>query len=101
MFLVYGVESSRVRGEHAHHRCEQFLVAAHGGVSIVLDDGRDRVEVRLADQTVGLYLPPMVWGIQYKFDPDTVLMVMASHSYDAADYIRDYETFRRLVDTAR
>jgi dTDP-4-dehydrorhamnose 3,5-epimerase-like enzyme len=98
VFLVYGVPSHHVRGEHAHHQCAQFLVAAHGGVSVVVDDGHRRREVRLSDQTMGLYLPPMVWGIQYKFDADSVLMVAASHTYEAADYIRNYAEFRTLVD---
>lgn len=97
VFLVYGVPSHHVRGEHAHRRCAQFLVAVHGGVSVVVDDGTHRREVRLSDPTLGLYLPPMVWGIQYKFDPDSALMVAASHTYDAEDYIRDYTEFRRLV----
>ena len=99
VFLVYDVASSRVRGEHAHHQCEQFLIAAHGALSVVLDNGFDRAEVRLEDQTVGLYLPPMIWGVQYKFEADTVLIVMASHPYDASDYIRNYETFRQLVNS--
>lgn len=97
VFLVYGVASHHVRGEHAHHLCAQFLVAAHGGVSVVVDDGKRRREVRLSDPTVGLYLAPMVWGIQYKFDADSVLLVAASHPYEPADYIRDYAEFRRLV----
>lgn len=97
VFLVYGVPSNHVRGEHAHHRCEQFLVAAHGAVSVVVDDGENRREVRLEDATIGLYLAPMVWGIQYKFDPQSVLTVAASHAYEGADYIRDYAEFRRLV----
>jgi acetyltransferase-like isoleucine patch superfamily enzyme len=97
VFLVYGVPSHHVRGEHAHRQCEQFLVAAHGTLSVVVDDGARRREIRLEDQTVGLYLPPMVWGIQYKFDSDSVLMVIASHPYDGADYIRDYGEFRMLV----
>ncbi len=98
VFLVHGVPSNHVRGEHAHRVCEQFLVAAHGGLSVVVDDGARRREVRLTDPTVGLYLAPMVWGIQYKFDPDTVLMVAASHPYDSDDYIRDYAAFRTLVE---
>lgn len=97
IFLVYGVASHHVRGEHAHHRCEQFLVAAHGGVSVVLDDGMHRREVRLTDQTMGLYLPPMVWGVQYKFDRESVLMVAASHLYESNDYIRDYGDFLKLA----
>jgi acetyltransferase-like isoleucine patch superfamily enzyme len=92
-FLVYGVPSDKVRGEHAHRECHQFLIAAHGRLSVVVDDGSDRKEVVLNAPSIGLYLPPMVWGIQYKFEPTTALLVMASHPYDAHDYIRDYSQF--------
>jgi acetyltransferase-like isoleucine patch superfamily enzyme/dTDP-4-dehydrorhamnose 3,5-epimerase-like enzyme len=97
LFWVFNVPSRDVRGEHAHRECEQFLIAAHGALSVVLDDGRTREEVRLDSPTLGLYLAPMVWGIQYKFDPDAVLMVAASQPYNAADYIRDYAEFCRLA----
>ena len=30
----------------------------------------------------------MVWAVQYKYTPDAVLLVLASHAYDADDYIR-------------
>ena len=99
VFLVHSVRSGLVRGAHAHRQCKQFLLAAHAGVSVVVDDGRSRVEVRLSDPTMGLYLPPMIWGIQYKFDPDTVLMVLASRPYEAEDYIRDYNAFLSLVES--
>jgi hypothetical protein len=39
----------------------------------------------------------MVWGIQYKYSPDAVLLVLASDVYDADDYIRDYDEFLALV----
>lgn len=96
-FLVYDVPDRRVRGEHAHKVCAQFLVAAKGRLNVVLDDGRVRREVVLDGPTTGLYLSPMVWGIQYKFDPDTVLLVFASHPYDAADYVRSYDEFLSLA----
>jgi UDP-2-acetamido-3-amino-2,3-dideoxy-glucuronate N-acetyltransferase len=97
VFLVYDVKSNHVRGEHAHRTCDQFLIAAHGGVSVVMDDTLKRVEVRLTDPSIGLYLPKMIWGTQYKFDPESVLMVLASRPYEADDYIRDYDQFRQLV----
>jgi UDP-2-acetamido-3-amino-2,3-dideoxy-glucuronate N-acetyltransferase len=37
----------------------------------------------------------MVWGIQYKYSPDAVLLVFASHPYNSDDYIRDYDEFLR------
>jgi len=96
-FLVYGVPSRRVRGEHAHRLCKQFLIAAHGQLAVVVDNGRDREEVLLDDPTIGLLIPPLVWGIQYKFDPATVLLVFASLAYELQDYIRDYDAFVALV----
>ncbi|WP_299941938.1 WxcM-like domain-containing protein [uncultured Nitratireductor sp.] len=96
-FLVFGVPSSKVRGEHAHHRCHQFLVAVHGELSVVVDDGENAREVRLDSPEIGLHIPPMVWGIQYKFSANAVLMVMASDPYDADDYIRSYSHFRDLT----
>lgn len=96
-FLVYAVPNHRVRGEHAHRTCHQFLVAAQGRLNVVVDDGQRRKQVELDGPTLGLYLPPLVWGIQYKFEPDTVLLVMASEPYEAGDYIRNYDEFLSIT----
>lgn len=45
-------------------------------------------------------MPPMTWGGQFDYSPDAVLLVFASHYYDADDYIRDYAEFRRLAGVA-
>jgi carbonic anhydrase/acetyltransferase-like protein (isoleucine patch superfamily) len=96
-FVVFGVPSREVRGEHAHHTCHQFLICLRGSCSVVADDGRQRVEVQLDAPQRGLYLPPMTWGIQYRYSTDAMLMVFASHHYDAADYIREYDEFMALA----
>jgi UDP-2-acetamido-3-amino-2,3-dideoxy-glucuronate N-acetyltransferase len=92
-FVVFDVPSREVRGEHAHRRLEQFLICLAGSVACVVDDGSRRQEFLLDSPDLGLYLPPMVWGIQYKYSPDARLLVAASLPYDADDYIRDYELF--------
>jgi len=92
-FTVFDVPSKEVRGAHAHRECEQFLVCLKGSAAVVCDDGERRQEFALTSPELGLYLPPMVWGIQYKYSADAVLLVFASHPYDAADYIRDYDLF--------
>ena len=96
-FLVYGVPTVETRGEHAHRQCHQFLVAANGTVHVVADDGAERQEFVLDRPDMGLYLPPMTWGIQYRYSADAVLLVLASDPYDASDYIRDYAEFTALV----
>ncbi len=99
-FLVFGVPSREVRGEHAHRLCHQFLICLRGSCAVVADDGANRIEVVLDSPDRGLYLPPMVWGIQYKYTADAMLLVFASHHYDAGDYIRDYADFQQAVGAA-
>lgn len=96
-FMVHGVPSREVRGEHAHRLCHQFLVCPAGSCAVVVDDGRQRAEVVLDDPGIGLHMAPMVWGIQYKYSADALLLVLASEHYDPDDYIRDYEAFLAAV----
>jgi len=97
VFLVRDVPSRHARGEHAHRELHQFLVCLAGDCALVVDDGRKRREIHLDSPTVGVHLPPRVWGVQYKFSPDAILLVLASAPYDADDYVRDYDEFLRLV----
>lgn len=99
-FMVFDVPSMETRGEHAHRECHQFLICVHGSCAVVADDGTHRQEFLLDSPDVGVHLPPMVWGIQYKYSADAVLMVYASHYYDGADYIRNYAEFLQLVGAA-
>ncbi|KAB0490643.1 WxcM-like domain-containing protein [Pseudomonas vancouverensis] len=97
-FLVFNVPSQKTRGEHAHHNCHQFLICVKGSCAVVVDDGKNRAEVMLDAPNKGIYLPPKIWGIQYKYSEDAVLLVFTSDYYDAADYIRDYSDFVKITD---
>jgi len=92
-FMVYDVPSREIRGEHAHRVCHQFLICVSGQVTVAVDDGHQRAEVLLDDPTLGVYLPPMVWGSQFRYDSHATLLVLASHPYDPGDYIREYDSF--------
>ena len=92
-FLVFGVPSEKTRGEHAHRACKQYLTCVRGSCAVVVDDGHARCEVTLDAPDMGIYLPPMIWGIQYKYSADAMLLVFTSEYYDADDYIRHYPDF--------
>lgn len=96
-FLTFDVVSEEVRGEHAHRSLRQFLLCVHGRCHILADDGRRREEFVLDRPTLAVHLPPMVWGVQYRFSPNAVLLVLCSDLYDPDDYIRDYADFLKLV----
>lgn len=95
-FIVYDVPSTETRGEHAHIKCHQFLICVAGKVSVVVDDGARREEVLLDRPNIGLLIPAGVWGIQYKYSANGVLLVFASEYYDASDYIRNYDDFLKF-----
>ena len=99
-FTVFDVPSRETRGEHAHKTLDQFLICVKGQVSVVVDNGKARAETRLESPGMGLLLPARVWGTQYKFSSDAVLIVLASDGYDESDYIRDYGDYLRFLDGA-
>ena len=99
-FLVFDVPSREIRGEHAHRLCHQFLICVRGTCTVLADDGKNRQEFVLDRPNLGIHLPAMIWGTQYQYSSDAVLLVFASDYYDAADYIRDHDEFTALVNPA-
>jgi acetyltransferase-like isoleucine patch superfamily enzyme/dTDP-4-dehydrorhamnose 3,5-epimerase-like enzyme len=97
MFFVHNVPSGDVRGEHAHRTCAQLLLALSGSVSVVVDDGVRREEIRLDNPSVGLFISPKLWSTQYHFTPGTVLAVFCSENYDSQEYIRDHDEFLDFI----
>lgn len=92
-FTVFDVPSVELRGEHAHKLCEQFLICMHGACRVLLDNGEQRCEVTLDRPDMGVFMPAMTWGTQYRYSPDAVLLVFASRPYEADDYLRTYDDF--------
>jgi UDP-2-acetamido-3-amino-2,3-dideoxy-glucuronate N-acetyltransferase len=96
-FLVYNVASKEIRGSHAHKTLDEFLLCVHGSLSLVISDGQHRQEILLDRPNIGVHIPPMIWGTQYKYSHDAVLLALASDVYDADDYIRDYDEFLEAI----
>jgi acetyltransferase-like isoleucine patch superfamily enzyme len=101
VFCVTNVPSHHVRGEHAHKQCHQLLMCVAGSLSVRIDDGTQQQECILDRPEVGLYIPPLVWAAQYRYSANAALVVFASHSYAAADYIRDYEEYLGMIGHQR
>ena len=41
----------------------------------------------------------MIWASEVNFAPGSVCMVLASHDYDEADYIREYNKFISITNS--
>lgn len=96
-FVIYSVPTKEVRGEHAHKKNHQFLICLRGSINVVVDNGVQQEEIVLNDPTIGLHLPALVWGVQYQYSLDAILLVLASETYEADDYIRNYDEYLEYI----
>ena len=97
IYYVYNVPKEIKRGFHAHKRLEQVLICMSGSVKIKVDDGNGKKIIELNDPSKGVYIGLGVWHEMYDFNQSTVLLILASEYYDESDYIRDYETFEKML----
>jgi dTDP-4-dehydrorhamnose 3,5-epimerase-like enzyme len=97
VYYLYDVPGGEVRGGHAHRQLHQLIIAVSGSFEVVLDDGVDRVTRRLLRADEGLMVCPWTWRELQGFTSGAVCLVLASELFSEADYIRDYDAFRREV----
>lgn len=97
IFFVQGVPIGKVRGGHAHHECQQLLLAISGKVKVVVDDGIQKREVLLEKGSRALLIPAGIWATQYGHSEDCLLVVFASHGYEEDDYVRNYDQYLEYV----
>lgn len=99
VFYIYGSDTEVVRGQHANRKTEFVLINVAGKSKVKVKDGKGNEAVfSLNRPHTGIYLPTMVWKDMYDFSEDSVLLVLASEHYDAAEYIREYEEFIKEVN---
>ncbi len=93
VYYLYDIPCGEQRGGHAHRQLEQLLVAVSGSFSVTLNDGREQHTVFLNSPFQALYIGPGIWRTLENFSSGAVCLVLASHEYDEADYIREYDQF--------
>jgi hypothetical protein len=99
IFLVHHVSDLEIRGEHAHKKCWQFLIAAAGSITVDVTDGKIKETYVLDRPDKGLLIPPLTWGTQYNYSSGGSLLVMASEKFDPEDYLHNFEEFQHYRKT--
>ena len=99
LFWLHHIAPGQWRGRHGHRESQLVLIAMHGGCRVHLDDGKVKEEVVLDDPARALYLGTWVWHELTDFAPGAAILVIASTFYEDAEYLRDYDAFRREVAT--
>ena len=94
-YWIYDVPGGEVRGGHAYRENYEFVVALSGSFDVVLHDGTQECRYHLNRSYYGLYVPRMVWRSMENFSTNSLALVLSSTDYSEADYIRDFDLFRK------
>lgn len=71
-------------------------MAASGSFDVILDDGSKKKIVNLNRPNFGLIVVPGIWREIVNFSSGAICLVLASEKYSKADYIHDYEEFKKI-----
>lgn len=97
VFFIYVNDVTEVRGKHANRESELALVCASGSCKVRVTNGYEEEVLELNDSKKGLYIAPLCWKEMYEFSDDAVLLVLSSEHYSQAEYISDFEEYRRIM----
>ncbi len=93
VYWTYFTPNDVERGNHAHKKLEQVIIAVSGIIKFTLEDSSgNKTKFVLDSPDKGLYIPNMYWR-KIKFSHNAVLLCLASEFYDEDDYIRNYANF--------
>lgn len=95
-YWIYDVPAGEERGGHSHYEMLQILVAVGGSFNVNVCDGENWRTFTLNRPYEGLFLPPEVWHTLDNFSSGAVCLSLASTLFEEADYIRDFEEFKRI-----
>ena len=98
VYYIFGTKNGVRRGFHAHKKLKQVLVCVSGSCEILLDDGKEKIEILLDNPNKGLLIDSMIWREMFNFSSNCVLMVLADEVYKESDYLRDYQEFKNYLN---
>lgn len=97
-YWIYDVPGGEVRGAHAYKTLQEFIVALSGSFDVILNDGTQERRFHLNRSYYGLYVPKMYWRSMENFSTNSVAMILADQVYNEADYIRNFDSFKQLIN---
>lgn len=98
IFILHG-KKKYYRGNHAHHKCSQYLVPLCGSVIINYEFKGNKLKKILSfSKNSSLLLKPMTW-CKIKFNTNnSKLIVFCDREYEHLDYIKDYNKFKIITN---
>lgn len=95
---VFWITNPRdVRGNHANRKTHEVLICIKGSMTVILDNTQKRFEFKLDSQNKGLFVKNKTWIVMRDFEPGTVILCLASETYDPSERMDNYDQFVKEV----
>jgi len=97
VFIIHGKKNS-IRGDHAHHKCSQFLIPLSGAMVVEYENKKGKYKKTLSFiKNNYLLLKPKTW-CKIKFNTNnSKLIVFCDREYEFSDYIEKYNKFLSII----
>ena len=95
VYWIYDVPGGETRGGHAFKEQDEFIISLSGSFDVVVDNGTSIEKFSLNRSYYGLYVPAGMWRHMENFSTNSLALVLASTVFNAEDYIRNYDEFRK------
>ena len=96
IYWIYDGPGGETRGGHAYRENEEIIIALSGSFDVLVDDGKsEKQHFSLNRSYYGLFVPKGSWRELTNFSTNSLALILSSTEYSQADYIRDYEQFRK------
>ena len=96
VYWIYDVPGGEMRGGHAYRELQEVIIALSGSFDVILHDGKEEKHFMLNRSYSGLYIPKMMWRQLENFSTNAMALIVADAAYNEADYIRDFNDFKKL-----
>ena len=97
VFFLYG-KKNKIRGEHAHKKCSQFIIPIFGKVVLNIKTLKMRKKIILNHLSkIGVLIPPKYWcGVKF-IKKNSILMVVCDEYYNFHDYLESFEDYAKYL----
>jgi hypothetical protein len=97
-FWISNVQEGETRGNHAHWRESQVIVAVAGKIELAIHPPQgEAFNFELTSPSQAVFIPPLNWLVA-RFSPNAVLLGMSDRAFSEEVYIRDLDYFEKLQE---
>ena len=94
---VFFLKASKncIRGNHAHKECTQVFLSLKGNIDIMIGK-KNLKKKKLKEFSNFIKVSPLNW-VKIKLNKNQILMVLCDKKFSERDYIRNYDSFIKII----